>query len=62
MPYVGETIRHISTLVREHIFKAFRIVAKFLAMPHLIGSNDSFSILDHASTKVQLKIKEAIHI
>ena len=64
--YVGETSRHLSTRVREHLYtdKNSNI------FKHLKSSdkckkacNDScFTILDSASTYHQLKIKEALHI
>ena len=64
--YVGETCRHFSTSVREHlvsdrashIFKHLKDSARCRAL----CSADNFHVLDHASTGFQLKIKEAIHI
>ena len=64
--YVGETCRHFSTRVREHlvsdrashIFKHLKDSARCRAL----CSADNFHVLDHASTGFQLKIKEAIHI
>ena len=55
--YVSETTRHFSTRICEHTFSD-RTSHVF---KHLQNS-DCFSILDHASTTFQLKIKEAIHI
>ena len=64
--YVGETSRHLSTRVREHlvtdknshIFKHLKGSAKCRS-----AFNDScFRILDSASTHFQLKFKEALHI
>ena len=64
--YVGETTRHFSTRVREHMFSdRTSHIFKHLENSeqcHTLCSNDCFSILDHASTTLQLKIKEAIHI
>ena len=64
--YVGETSRHLSTGVREHVTtdKNSNI------FKHLMSSgkckqacNDScFTILDSANTYHHLKIKEALHI
>ena len=64
--YVGETSRHFSTRVREHlatdrashVFKHLQNSQHF----HSLCSTNCFHILDHASTSFQLKIKEAIHI
>ena len=64
--YVGETTRHFSTRVREHIFsdRTSHIFKHLQNSEHCRTScsSDCFSILDHASTTFQLKIKEAIHI
>ena len=64
--YAGETTRNSSTRVRAHIFSD----RTSHILKHLQNSedcrtlcpNDCFSILDHASTTFELKIKEAIHI
>ena len=64
--YIGETSRHLSTQVREHlstdknsnIFKHFKgsVVCKE-------ACNDScFKVLDSANTSFKLKIKEALYI
>ena len=64
--YVGEITRHFSTRVREHIFsESTSHVFKHLQNSEhcrKLCSNDCFSIIDHASTIFQLKIKEAIRI
>ena len=64
--YVGETTRHFSTRVREHIFsdRTSHIFKHLQTSEHCrtLCSNDCFSILDHASTTFQPKIKESIHI
>ena len=64
--YVGETTRHFSTRVREHTFsdRASHVFKHLQNSEHCrtLYSDDCFSILDHASTTFQLKIKEAIHI
>ena len=64
--YVGETTRHFSTRVREHlavdkpshIFKHLQNSERCRSL----CSIDCFHILDHATTSFQLKIKEGIHI
>ena len=64
--YVGETTRHFSTHVREHLETD---MASHI-FKHLEGSTacrsacflDSFTIIDQASSRFTLKIKEALHI
>ena len=63
--YVGETSRHLSTRVREHLV-SYRTSHSFRHLPNsqqccILCSDECFSILDHASTILPLKIKEAIH-
>ena len=64
--YVGETTRHFSTRVREHLVtdKASHIFKHLQNSEHCraLCSVDCFHILDHTSTGFQLKIKEAFHI
>ena len=64
--YVGETCRHFSTRVREHLVsdRASHIFRHLKGSPHCraLCSADNFHVLDHASTGFQLQIKEAIHI
>ena len=64
--YVGETCRHFSTRVREHLVsdKASHIFRHLKDSPHCraLCSADNFHVLDHASAGFQHKIKEAIHI
>ena len=64
--YVGETTRHFSTHVREHLVsdKASHIFKHLENSEHCraLCSVDCFHPLDHASTTFQLKIKEAFHI
>ena len=64
--YVGETTRHFSTRVREHLVsdRASHIFKHLENSKHChdLCSVDCFHILDHASTTFQLKIKEAFHI
>ena len=58
--YVGETTRHFSTRVREHL-ETDRASHIF---KHLEGSKECRSAcsLDQASSRFELKIKEALHI
>ena len=64
--YVGETTRHLPTRIHEH----FKTDKKSHIYKHLFSNencfnsctNECFSILDYASTKYQLKIKEALYI
>ena len=64
--YVGETARHFSTRVREHLVsdRASHVFKHLQNSEHCraLCSADCFHILDHASMSFQLKIKEAIHI
>ena len=66
--YVGKTTQHFSTHVREceHTFsdRTLHVFKHLQNSEHrcTLCSNDCFSILEHASTTFQLKIKEAIHI
>ena len=65
--YVGETCRHFSTRVREHISrdKNSHIYKHLLSSSNCrkqLCSEDSFTILDTAISSYQLKIKEALHI
>ena len=64
--YIGETNRHFSTRVREHLTtdKASHIF-KHLSSNHRcksMSTSQCFKIIDHAETPFQLKIKEALHI
>ena len=64
--YAGETFQHLSTRVREHLVcdRISHIFTPIHNSPQYrtICSDGCFSMLDHASTTFQLKIKEAIHI
>ena len=64
--YVGETCRHFSTRVREHLTtdRTSNVFRHLESSPQCrsLCSADCFKILDYASTDFQLKIKEAIHI
>ena len=64
--YIGETLRHFSTRVREHLYSdKFSHIFKHLLSSERCRqscSTDCFEILDSAPTKFQLKLKEAMHI
>ena len=64
--YIGETGRHFSTRVREHLSldKSSHIFKHLQSSErcHQSCSADCFEILDSAPTKFQLKLKEAMHI
>lgn len=64
--YIGETSRHLSTRIKEHL----QTDKSSHVYKHLETSQGcreqcnetSFTILDYAPTKYQLRIKEALHI
>ena len=64
--YVGETCRHISTRVREHLFtdKSSHIYKHLQSSKTCKDSCDEscFKVIDLAKTYNQLKFKEALHI
>ena len=64
--YVGETTRHFNTRVREHLKteRASHIFKHLKTSPACRSacSRDNFAIIDQASTRFALKIKEALHI
>ena len=66
MMNVGETSRYLSTRAREHFIsdRTSHIFRHLHNSPQCrtLRSDECFSILDHAPTTFQLKIKEAIHI
>ena len=64
--YVGETTRHFNTRVREHLetdraSHIFKYLESSLACRSAC-SRDNFAIIDQASLRFALKIKEALHI
>ena len=64
--YVGETNRHLSTGIREYLTWN-RSTHIFQHLQHseecrCLCFDKCFLILDHATTKYQVKIKEALHI
>ena len=66
--YIGETTRHVSTRVREHLVsdKASRVYnCKHLASSKACRdscSTECFTILDSVNSRFKIKIKEALHI
>ena len=65
--YVGETSRHLSTRMREHLVSdrtshIFKHLHNSPQCRTLCSDECSCGIFGHASTTVQLKIKEAIHM
>ena len=65
MHTVRHTVRHFSTRVKEHLTSdtASHIFKHLQNSEHCHASYsaDCFSVLGHASTSFQFKIKEAIH-
>ena len=64
--YIGETSRHLSTRVREHLFTdknshIFKHLKTSIPCKNLCSEN-CFKVLDSASNYHNLKIKEALHI
>ena len=64
--YVGETSRHFSTRVREHLLSDRSLnVFKHLQSSEFCRASctpDCFEILDSAATKYQAKLKESMFI
>ena len=64
--YIGETTRHLSTCIHEHLVsdKSSNIYKHLQDSTNckLKCSTDSFVVLDQAPTQWQLKIKEGLHI
>ena len=64
--YIGEVTRHLSTRIKEHLEKD----KKSHTFKHLNENNncksqsipDCFQIIDSASSKFRLKLKDAMHI
>ena len=64
--YIGETTRHLSTRVHEHLFTnknshIFKHLKTSTSCKNLCSEN-CFKVLDSASNYHNLKIKEALHI
>ena len=64
--YIGEITRHLSTRIEEHLRKDKKShIFKHLDENHhckSLSTPDSFQIIDSASSKFRLKLKEAMHI
>ena len=64
--YIGETNRHLSTRVNEHLTsdKSSHIYKHLSESPNCrsLNSSNNFKILDQASTEYDLRIKEAVYI
>ena len=68
--YIGETARHVSTRVMEHlesdkksaIYQHLHAGTRQSRLCRRNSNADSFIILDHAETKHQLRIKEGLYI
>ena len=64
--YIGETERHLSVRINEHFFKDKNShIYKHLATSPVCKEQctaDCFSVIDHAHTKHQLRIKEGLYI
>ena len=64
--YIGETTRHLSTRIKEHL----ETDKKSHIFAHLVNNKtctalsteNCFEIMDSASTRFKLKLKEAMHI
>jgi len=64
--FVGETSRHLLTRIREHLNRD-RISHIFQHLQQSEARRNScsaecFKVIDHATRKFQVKIKEALHI
>ena len=64
--YIGKTSRHLSTRVREHLSRdknshVYQHLQQFQACRRPANKN-CFSIVDCAPSKLQLMLKEAMHI
>ena len=62
--YVGETSRHLSTPIREHLKRdrtshIFQHIQQSEACRNSCSA-ECFEVIDHATTKFQVKIKEAL--
>ena len=64
--YIGEATRHLSTRIKEHLEKDKKShIFKHLIENHNCKSQsilDCFQIIDSASSKFRLKLKDAVHI
>ena len=64
--HIGETTHHLSTRIQEHLEKDRKShIFKHLNENHnckSLSTPDCFQIIDSASSKFRLKLKEAMHI
>ena len=64
--YIGETTRHLSTRIKEHLEtdKKSHIFAHLVNNEtcKALSTENCFEIIDSASTPFKLKLKEAMHI
>ena len=64
--YIGETTRHLSTRIKEHLEtdKKSNIFAHLVNNEtcKALSTENCFEIIDSASTPFKLKLKEAMHI
>ena len=64
--YIGETTRHLSTRIEEHFKKDKKShIFKPLDENHhckSLSNPDCFQVIDSASSKFRLKMKEAMYI
>ena len=64
--YVGETQRHLTTRIKEHLEtdKCSHIYRHVISSPVCkeLTDSSSFSILDNANSEFTLKLKEGLHI
>ena len=63
---IGETSRHLSTRIHEHLNRdrtshIFQHIQQSEACRNSCSA-ECFEVIDHATTKFQVKIKEALHI
>ena len=62
--YIGKTIRHLATRVKEHI-TSHSAVSNHLSSCETCKLNfscDSFSIIDSGKNDFEITVKEALHI
>ena len=64
--YIGETTRHLSTKIKEHLEtdKKYHIFAHLVNNEtcKALSTENCFEIIDSAATPFRLKLKEAMHI
>ena len=64
--HFGETTRHLSTRIKEHLEKDKKSHISALLVNNenckALSTDNCFEIIDSASTSFRLKLKEAMHI